>query len=72
MGRGQRMGEKYWGKGSVAILILMRAVKVSLMDKMMFEQNLKEIRVLAIQISEKRVHEGVGTLTAKAQRWKCV
>lgn len=43
------MGEKYWGKGSVSILFLIRAVKISLTDKMMFEQNLKEIRALVNQ-----------------------
>lgn len=65
-------GGREWEKSTEVILVLIRAVEVSLMDKMMFEQNLKEIRVLAIQISEKRVHEGVRTPTAKAQRWKCV
>lgn len=46
----QRMGVKYWGKVSIAIFI--RAVKGNLIDKLMFEQNLKEIRGLAKRIPE--------------------
>lgn len=46
----QRMGVEYWGKVSVAIFI--RAVRGNLIDKLMFEQNLKEIRGLAKWIPE--------------------